>query len=120
MGDSGAVASPDRSGESGGTGDARAAAEDVAALSSEGESGVVGRSTASAKSCVLVWTFLHLVPNHIPLASLPIQNEDIIQVNPTRWGMFYLSMPVFTLFLGETSGLGRRGAKGDCGVAVAF
>ena len=68
MGDSGAVASPDSSGESGGTGDARAAAEDVAALSSEGESGVVGRSTASVKSCVLVWTFLHLVPNHIPLA----------------------------------------------------
>ena len=54
MGDSGAVASPDSSGESGGTGDARAAAEDVAALSSEGESGVVGRSTASVKSCVLV------------------------------------------------------------------
>ena len=55
--------------------------------------------------------------NHIPLAyaCLPMQNEDIIQVN-----MYLLSVPVFTLFLGETSGLGRRGAKGDCGVAVAF
>ena len=33
--------------------------------------------------------------------------------------MYLLSVPVFTLFLGETSGLGRRGAKGDCGVAGA-
>ena len=58
----------------------------------------------------------HLVPNHIPLAyaCLPMQNEDIIQFN-----MYLLSVPVLTLFLGETSGLGRRGAKGDCGVAAA-
>ena len=42
MGDSGAVASLDSSGESGGTGD------DVAALNSDGESGVVGLSAASA------------------------------------------------------------------------
>ena len=47
-----------------------------------------------------------------------MQNEDIIQAYPTKWGVYHLSMPVFTLFLGETSGLGRRGAKGDCGVAA--
>ena len=33
--------------------------------------------------------------------------------------MILLFVPVFTLFLGEMSGLGRRGAKEDCGVAVA-
>ena len=68
MGDSGAVASPDSSGESGGTGDARNAAEDVAALSSEGESGVVGRSTASGKSCVLVSTLFQ--PHSIGICML--------------------------------------------------
>ena len=59
----------------------------------------------------------HLVPTTFHwhrYACWPMQNEDIIQVN-----MYLLSVPVFTLFLGETSGLGRRGAKGDCGVAAA-